>query len=68
LQRRLGELQTNYREVANRLRHRLAAELLRETDLPVKEIAYLLGYTESPNFSQAFKTMEGVSPANFRTR
>jgi len=68
LQRRLGELQTNYREVANRLRHRLAVELLRETDLPVKEIAYLLGYTESPNFSQAFKTMEGISPANFRAR
>ncbi|NKC00642.1 MAG: helix-turn-helix domain-containing protein [Pseudomonadales bacterium] len=68
LQRRLGELGTSYRDVANRLRHRLAVDMLNDTKLPIKEIAYLLGYTESPNFSQAFKLMEGVSPAHFRLR
>lgn len=68
LQRRLGELRTSYREIANRIRHRLALDMLNDTDLPIKEIAYLLGYTESPNFSQAFKSIEGISPGNFRVR
>ena len=66
LQRRLGELRTSYREITNRVRHSMAIDMLRETDLPVKEVAYLLGYTESANFSQAFKLIAGVSPANFR--
>ena len=66
LQRRLGELGTSFREVVNRVQHKSAMDLLEQTNLSVKEIGYLLGYSEASNFSLAFKAMAGVSPANFR--
>lgn len=43
-----------------------ARRLLRYTDLPVKEIAYELGYEDLQTFSRFFKAQEGVSPSEFR--
>ncbi len=68
LQRRFGELGTSYREITNRIRHQLATELLQSTELPIQEIAYLLGYTEAANFSLAFKQIAGVSPSSLRAK
>ena len=43
-----------------------ARRLLRYTDLPVKEIAYELGYEDLQTFSRFFKAQEGMSPSEFR--
>ncbi|MDO4284700.1 MAG: AraC family transcriptional regulator [Eubacteriales bacterium] len=43
-----------------------ASEYLMNTSLPVKEIATLVGYDNSLNFSRAFKNELGISPINWR--
>ncbi len=43
-----------------------ARRLLHYADMPVKEIAYELGYEDLQTFSRFFKAQEGVSPSEFR--
>ncbi len=43
-----------------------ARRMLRYTGLPVKEIAYELGYEDLQTFSRFFKVQERVSPSEFR--
>ena len=43
-----------------------AKYLLRETDLPVAEVAYSCGFRDCPHFSTQFKKREGVSPGRYR--
>ena len=45
-----------------------AAELLRQTDLSIKEIAVRVGYHHSSSFDRGFQHKFGVSPADFRRR
>jgi LacI family transcriptional regulator len=49
-----------------RIRMERAARLLRETDLPLSEIASRAGFTSSIYLSKAFKHHTGVSPREFR--
>ncbi len=44
----------------------IAERLLRDTVLPVKEVATQLGYEDAHYFSGLFKKEKGVSPAAFR--
>lgn len=66
LQRRIASLGTSFRVITNHVRHSMATQLLLETDLSIKEITYMLGYTETANFSLAFKSISGISPQHFR--
>ncbi|HVK99981.1 MAG TPA: AraC family transcriptional regulator [Dongiaceae bacterium] len=43
-----------------------AKVLLQETDLPLKEIAYRLGYSSAANFSSSFRAATGITPGQFR--
>jgi transcriptional regulator GlxA family with amidase domain len=45
-----------------------AAELLRQTELSIKEIAIRVGYHHSSSFDRGFQNKFGVPPANFRKR
>ena len=45
---------------------RKAEELLMQTDLPVKEIAFQLGYGKPLYFSAEFIRLRGISPQKFR--
>ena len=47
-------------------RMRRACQLLRGADLSVKEVAAVLGYNDQFYFSRLFKTVNGVSPREFR--
>lgn len=40
--------------------------LLVDTKYPIKEISGILGYSDEYNFSRAFKSMEGMSPLQYR--
>lgn len=48
------------------LRMRHACELLRTTDMSVKQIGALVGYRDPHFFSKTFKATLGVSPAEYR--
>lgn len=45
-----------------------AAELLRQTELSIKEIAVRIGYHHSSSFDRGFQNKFGVPPADFRRR
>jgi AraC family transcriptional regulator len=44
-----------------------AKTYLLETNLPLKEIAYRLGFSSAANFSSAFRLATGSSPGQFRS-
>ncbi len=48
------------------LRLRRAADLLSNTDLPVKAVAPKVGYASRSYFSRAFKSLYGLDPAAYR--
>lgn len=45
-----------------------AAQLLKESRLPVREISTRVSYANALNFSRAFKSVYGVSPREYRQR
>jgi len=66
LQRELNREGTNFRDLANTMRNRRAAELLRDTTSSVTEISAMLGYAAPAHFARAFRKGAGVSPHEFR--
>lgn len=68
LRRRLKEEGGSYRELLDEVRYGLAREYLETTRLPMEEIATLLGFTESGNFSHAFRRWSGGSPRDWRVQ
>lgn len=56
---------TTYREVLDETRQDLAEQYIRD-NLPIYEIAYLIGFSDTANFSRAFKKWTGRSPMEFR--
>ncbi len=66
LRRRLGEEGSSYRGILDEVRYGLAREYLLNTDLPMDEVSRLLGYSESGNFSHAFRRWSGESPSGWR--
>lgn len=53
-------------ELLRDLRMRRAGQLLEKSDLPVKRIADLVGFTSRSAFTRAFEAKTGQSPRNFR--
>ncbi|MBD1547069.1 AraC family transcriptional regulator [Roseibium aggregatum] len=68
LQRTLGDHGTTYRNLLAEVRRSLAEKYLVNTELPMKEIAYLLGFSEISAFSRAVKSWYGVPPRSVRQR
>lgn len=66
LQRLLHDEGTTYRQVLRDVRRELAEDYLRRGDHSITEITYLLGFSETPTFSRAFKQWTGVAPSRFR--
>jgi AraC-like DNA-binding protein len=66
LQRLLAEQGLRYSQLLAKARQRLAVAWLEETGKTVGEIAFDLGYTDSSNFSRAFRLQVGMTPKAFR--
>lgn len=66
LRRRLKAENTSYQQILNDVRFQLAKQYLLETTLSIKEIGYLLGYTEVANFQRAFKSWYDITPNDMR--
>ena len=68
LQRKLQASGTSHQELLDEMRHALALRYLREPEMAVCEVAYLLGFSESSAFHRAFKRWTGTTPSEFRRR
>ena len=66
LQRRLREEKTSYGEVVETLRKEKAVLLLKDPNLAVYEVGYLLGYSDPSAFYRAFRRWHGKSPSKYR--
>ncbi|WP_290575518.1 AraC family transcriptional regulator [Ketobacter sp.] len=66
LQRRLLEEGINFQGLLQTARQKLADQYIRDENLSISEIAYLLGFSEQANFTRAFKRWTGCSPTQFR--
>lgn len=65
LQRRLADEGTTFSRVLDSTRERVARHYL-SSDLPITEIAFLLGYDEPTSFYRAFHAWTGTTPRTVR--
>ena len=68
LARRLGNNGTNFRSVLDDARQVEAQRLLRQSVVPVAEVAARLGYSDTPTFARTFRRRMGTSPREWRRR
>lgn len=66
LQRRLGDCGLTFTQLVDIVRRELAQQYLSQANLPISELALLLGYSEASAFSRAFRRWYGVSPRQWR--
>ena len=67
LQFKLGNRGTSFLELLDSTRKELAGSYVRQSALSITEITFLLGFSDTSNFTRAFKRWEGVSPTSFRS-
>ncbi len=61
----LGREGTTYRELLNQTRRELACNYLLAGRYPVKEIAFLLGFSDASTFTRAFRRWTGTTPQRY---
>jgi len=66
LQRRLSEVGTSFQDVLDSVRRRLAERYLRNAEISVQEVAFLLGFSEPKNFHRSFRRWYGTTPGEWR--
>ena len=59
---------TGFADALNNIRLEHAAQLLRETNLTVQNIAQQCGYTGAAYFSRVFKKQYGITPGQYRDK
>jgi AraC-like DNA-binding protein len=66
LQRKLRENGQTLRKIVQQERTNRAAALLRESDMPINEIALMCGYSSAQSLARSFRSAFGLSPSEFR--
>jgi AraC-like DNA-binding protein len=66
VQRELSDRNITYKDAVETTRRNLAEMYLQQRQLPLTEIALLLGYSELSAFSRAFTRWTGTSPRHYR--
>ena len=66
LSRKLEREGHTFREVQERLRYDLARRYLTDPNLPLAEIAFLLGFADQSSFGTAFRRWAGFTPGQYR--
>jgi AraC-like DNA-binding protein len=67
LSRALAKLGTSFHAIVETLRKDLAHKYLKQSNLTLKEITFLLGYTDISSFNHAFKKWTGKTPKQVRS-
>lgn len=68
IQRELAQQGLVYKDLVEMTRRDLAFVYMRQRQLPLSEIAFLLGYSELSAFSRAVRRWAGTSPRGVRTK
>lgn len=68
LQRRLSDRGYSFQALVDESRRELAERLLKETEYPLAEVAFLTGFSEQSAFNRAFKRWAGQTPRSFRIK
>jgi len=67
LQRAFAEAgETSFRTCLQRIRMERAADMLREGESPVNQVASAVGYRQPAQFAKAFRRHHGTPPSTFR--
>jgi AraC-like DNA-binding protein len=66
LARRLSEEGATFNDILQQLKASLAIRYLEDQDMPISEIAWLLGFEEASSFTHACRRWTGKSPREFR--
>ena len=66
LQRKLGDAGTSFQAQLDQVRYRQACDYLRQPELSLVDIAFLLGYQEQSAFNHAFRAWAGTNPGAWR--
>jgi two-component system response regulator YesN len=61
-----SHLAEGFSEYLNKIRVEKAIELLKNEDIPVSEVSYLVGYSDHSYFCKVFKKFKKVTPSKFR--
>jgi AraC-like DNA-binding protein len=67
LQRRLAEQSTTYGRLLDQTRKDLASRMLRDTDMPLTQLAGVLGYSEQSVLTASCRRWFDTTPARYRT-
>lgn len=68
LQRQLKKEQETFTNLLHTTRRDIAIKYLKNSNLNINEIAYLLGFSDQSAFSRSFKKWTGESPEYYRTK
>jgi AraC-like DNA-binding protein len=66
LQFKLSQCSTSFHELLDSTRRELASGYVQQSALSITEITFLLGFSDTSNFTRAFKRWEGRSPTRYR--
>lgn len=67
LQRKLELQKTNYQDILDQTRKDLAKKYIESEHTSISEITYLLGFSDTSNFSRAFKRWLNCTPSQYRS-
>lgn len=67
LQRRITDEGGSFRQVLADVRRELVRQYLADPAIHMNEVAYLLGYDDTSSFYRAFRSLEGTTPARWRS-
>jgi AraC-like DNA-binding protein len=68
LDRHLQEHGVQYGELLESVKHDVARQLLRDTDLQVQQVAEALHFSSAANFATAFRRWAAMTPSEYRRR
>ncbi|MBT4518498.1 MAG: AraC family transcriptional regulator [Halieaceae bacterium] len=63
---KLEQRDTSYKEILENLRSVLAQQYMEQPNMPITEITFLLGFSDTSSFSRAFRRWTGQSPSDYR--
>jgi AraC-like DNA-binding protein len=68
LLRKLEAEQISYQQLLDEARNELACWYLRQSRMPLGQVAERIGFSDQTNFSRSFKRCKGLTPKDYRKR
>jgi YesN/AraC family two-component response regulator len=61
-------MKCNFNSYLNKIRIEMSKKLLADHDIPLVDVANLVGYEDQSYFTRVFRSIVGISPGRFRER